>query len=54
MKKIKIIRKQKYLVLVNGENELTTSNKKDILNLIEKELKNDDIHIVIKDLIKEE
>lgn len=50
MKKIEIKRKIKYLVIVDGRNELTTSNKKDILNLIETKLKNKDICITINDV----
>ena len=50
MKKIEIKRKSKYIVTINGENELNTSNKQDILKLISDELKNNDIYIVIRDL----
>jgi len=50
MKKIEIKKKIKYLVTVNGENQLSTSNKKDVLILIEKELKGKDIHIIIKNI----
>lgn len=50
MKKIEIKRKYNYVVSVDGKNELNTSNKQDILNLINEQLKNNDVHIVIRDL----
>lgn len=53
MKKIEIKRKIKYLVTIDGRNELTTFNKKVILDLIEKKLKNNEVYIVVTDLNKE-
>lgn len=53
MKKVEIVRKVKYLVIVNGKNTLITSKKENILELIKEELRNKDVHIVIKDLSKD-